>query len=248
VYALIQRLQAGAPRLVAAPAAPPRESTPAEVPWEETAPAPVPPERVPVEVYQLDQDVQFQHLVHNCAVLAELVAKIHRTSLISKEETLVLIHTVGHLDHGPAAVNELFQRCLNADPTLFLKSRLRGHPMSCPKIRARIPELTSQVGCNCTFDLGVNLYPTPLIYLQSLRPKAADDALRLDSLKFQHLLQEYLKLKKQVRESQLLLSRYEEQLLRVFEEAGVESLATPMGTLRCQKDEDGRLSFALEIR
>lgn len=70
----------------------------------------------------------------------------------------------------------LFARCLHADPALFLKSRLRGHPMSCPKIRARIPHLTSTVDCNCTFDLTTNLYPTPLLHLQALGPPAAAPA------------------------------------------------------------------------
>ncbi len=246
VYALIQKMH-HPPALTSPTAAPPPSvEAPPDLPWEETTTAEVAP-KVPAPLYQPEQDVQFQHLVHKCPVLAALLEKIDRTSLIGKEETLVLIHTVGHLEHGPEAVNELFQRCLNADPTLFLKSRLRGHPMSCPKIRARIPELTSQVACNCTFDLRGNLYPTPLIHLQSLTPQAAEDALHLDSLKFQHLLQEYLKLKKQLRETQILLTQYENQLAQIFQQAGVDSCATAMGTLRCRKDDDGKLIFVLEI-
>ena len=73
-----------------------------------------------------------------CPALKAVVDNLNRTLQVSRDETQVLIHTLGHLEHGPEAVNALFQRCLNADPSLFLKSRLRGNPMSCPKIRVRI--------------------------------------------------------------------------------------------------------------
>jgi hypothetical protein len=142
----------------------------------------------------------------------------------------------------------LFARCLHADPALFLKSRLRGHPMSCPKIRARIPHLTSTVDCNCTFDLTTNLYPTPLLHLQALGPPAAaPGGLSLESLQFKQLLQDYLKLRQQLRETQLLLHRYEASLARFFEEAGVEAVDAPLGRLRCRKTENGKASFTLEI-
>ena len=244
VYAVIQRLQAApGPEPPPAPTPPPPED--AAPPWE-TEPTAPPLPGAP-EIYHLDQDVQLQHLLHKCPVLAALVEKVNQTSLLTKDETLVLVHTLGHLEHGPAAVNELFQRCLNADPALFLKSRLRGHPMSCPKIRARIPDITAAVACNCAFDLAVNLYPTPLIHLHSLKPGAAPTGLALDSLQFQHLLQEYLKLRKQLRETQNLLSRYEDQLADFFGSAGVATVQTSLGRLRLEKNQDGVISFVLEI-
>ena len=245
VYAFIQRLQAGGPIPTPRPTPPPPAADDTSPPWE-AEPGPTPLPGAP-EVYHLDQDLQFQHLLNKCPVLHALVDKVNQTSLLSKDETLVLIHTVGHLEHGPAAVNELFQRCLNADPALFLQSRLRGHPMSCPKIRSRIPDLTAAVACNCAFDLSVNLYPTPLIHLHSLKPGAAATGQTLDSLQFQHLLQEYVKLRKQLRETQALLARYEEQLAAFFREAGVESVQTPLGCLRLDKKQDGNIVFVLEI-
>ncbi len=237
VYAAIQRL--------AAPAGPPPapEPTPAPPP-PEVAPPPAPPE----PPYDLERDPQFQYLLLKCPTLKALVDRLNQTAQVTKEETLVLMHTLGHLEHGPAAVNELFRRCINADPMLFLKSRFAGHPMSCPKIRARVPHLTSQVACNCTFNLTTNLYPTPLIHLQDLKPGAAAPlGLTLDSLQFQNLLKDYLKLRQQLRETQILLERYEARLARAFEEAGVEEMSTPLGRLRFQKEAQGQLRFVLEI-
>jgi hypothetical protein len=240
VYGLIQRFQAQ------------KQDSP---PWEEApvgpAATPEPAARLPFAppVFNLDQDPQFQFMLSKCPVLQAIGDKVHQTSMLSKDETMVLIHTLGHLDHGPEAVNELFQRCINADPALFLKSRLRGNPMSCPKIRSRIPQITSTLACNCAFNLGSNLYPTPLIHLQEMGAVASSQALGLtvDSLQFQNLLQEYLKLRKQLHETRILLERYEKRLSEFFTEIGVESVQTAMGRLCCRKKEDGGMTFTLEI-
>ncbi|MCL6622952.1 MAG: tetratricopeptide repeat protein [Syntrophobacterales bacterium] len=243
LYRVVQALL----RTQAAPS--PAGPAPAPEPDREPAPASeIYPPPAPETPYDPERDVPLQFLLSRCPALKALVDQVHRTSRLSRYETQVLIHTLGHLEHGPEAVNYLFERCLHADPALFLKSRLRGHPMSCPKIRARIPHLTSTVDCNCTFDLATNLYPTPLIHLQALGPPAAaPGGLSLESLQFKQLLQDYLKLRQQLRETQLLLARYEDSLARFFEEAGVEAVDTSLGRLRCRKTENGKASFTLEI-
>lgn len=209
--------------------------------------APLP--RIVETPYNLDTDPQFQYLMLKCAPLKSIADKANRTAMLTNEESLVLIHTVGHLDHGPEAVNELFRRCMNADPALFLKSQLKGNPMSCPKIRSRIPETTAAVPCNCAFDLAVNLYPTPLIHVRQMTDAthAVPLGLTVDSLQFQNLLQDYLKLQKQLRETTILLSRYEARLKQVFEDAGVEFMETPMGRLKLLKKEGEEVSFHLEM-
>lgn len=247
VYGIIQRLQAKRQVPAASAESPPWEETSTE----ETAPFPEPPAPVPAlpEIYDLDRDPQFQTIVAKCATLQALVEKINQTSQLSKEETMVLIHTMGHLDRGPEAVNELFHRCANADSTLFLKSRLRGNPMSCPKIQARIPHITSALACNCVFDLGVNLYPTPLIHVRGVASDFFAHPLgkTVDSLQFQNLFQEYLKLRKQLRETQILLEQYEQRLEKFFDEAGVDSVQTALGKLVRTKKEGGETTFTLEI-
>jgi len=240
VYAAIQRLQAGKERPLLPGETPGPEVPPPPPVTEVMAPSPQAP-------YDLDREPQFQQLMLKCPVLRTLVERVNHTSQLTKEETLVLIHTLGHLEQGPAAVNELFQRCLNAEPSLFLKSRLRGHPMSCPKIRARIPQITAALACNCTFDLASNLYPTPVLHVQALGAAASPLGLTVDSLQFQNLLQDYLKLRRQMKETQLLLGRYETRLAQFFVEAGVEQVQTPLGTLLCRKKEDGEVSFTLEM-
>jgi tetratricopeptide (TPR) repeat protein len=250
IYGLVQRLQAEIGTLPTPPPSLPSggpvgaEEIPAPWPEEKQAPRPGIP-----EFYDLDRDPQFQTLMLKCPVLKAIADKVNQTSMLTKDETMVLIHTLGHLEQGPRAVNEIFQRCLNADPSLFLKSRLRGNPMSCPKIRARIPGITAALACNCSFDLAVNLYPTPVIhsYGASGAGAASPLGLTVDSLQFQNLVQDYLKLKKQIRESQMLMERYETQLTAFFETAGVETVQTPLGTLSRKKKEGGQTAFMLEI-
>jgi tetratricopeptide (TPR) repeat protein len=250
IYALIQRMHAG-------PAPVEKEQSPEalhprdDVPFEYGAP-PEAPERQTFRVetpYDLDRDPEFQTLMMKCGVLRHIVDRVNQTGAISKEETLVLMHSLGHLSHGPEAVNAIFQRCVNADPTLFLKSRLKGNPVSCPKIRARIPEVTSGVPCNCVFDLDVNLYPTPLIHVRAISGSETPSPLGItvDSIQFQNLVQDYMKLKKQFRETKLLMDRYEARLNNFFDEASVDSVQTPLGELRRVQKDGQPASFTLEI-
>ncbi len=244
-YALIQRLsqaQAGSPP--PAPSAP----TPApEPPWSEAEPAPPAPAPTAVpEMYHLETDTAYQFLLQQCPVLAALALQVEQQHRLSKDEALVLIHTLGHLEHGPAVVNELLQRTVTADPALLLKSRLRGHPMSCPKIRARIPQITAAVACNCQFELSGSLYPTPLLHLRRL-PGPGPTAPTVETLQFQTLLQDYLRLKQQQREVLLLLENLESRLAAAFEAAGVDQMHTALGRLRLTRDEAGRPRFTLEL-
>jgi hypothetical protein len=250
VYGLIQRFQSqGSPMASPAPAAAVDPAMfPPELPAPDQVERPAPVTHLQ-EIYDLERDGPFQAMMLKCPVLKSIVEKVNQTSLLDKDETMVLIHTVGHLPQGPQAVNEIFQRCMNADPALFLKSRLRGNPMSCPKIRARVPRITSAAACNCAFDLAVNLYPTPLIHVHgtSADGSAHPLGLTVDSLQFQNLVQEYLKLRKQMREAQILMERYEAKLIEFFEAAGVESVQTPLGRLLFDKKDEGKTRFMLEI-
>lgn len=219
----------------------------------EAADAAVPtPTAIPVlrPEYDPDRDPQFQAIMVRCAVLRTIVERARQTGTLTKDEAQVLVHTVGHLERGPEAVNTLFARAFPAeDPSLLLKSRLRGNPISCPRIRSRIPGITSTVPCNCVFDQGADPYPTPLIHVRGV---SADDfgrplGLSPDSLRLQNLVQEYLKLRKQQREILALAAQYEKQLDRFFDEAGVDTVQTPLGAFRRRKGEDGTISYTLEI-
>jgi tetratricopeptide (TPR) repeat protein len=251
VYALIQRLvEAGRPATAPPPETAPHPADDDDLPWDAapSAPAGSAP-AVPAEEYDLERDLEVQVILSRCGTIRALLEKVNQTASLTKEETLVLIHTLGHLAKGPLAVNQLLQRCRYVEPSLFLKSPLRGNPVSCPKIRSRVPHITSTVACNCAFDPQINLYPTPLIHVYSMRrkPTAHPLGLPLSTLHFQNLLQEYLKVRRQIDEATLALKHLEGQLRQVFAEAGVTSLRTALGELQLIKREDGQEAFVLNF-
>lgn len=199
--------------------------------------------------YHLERDPEFQYLISKCHVLRAIVEKINQDKELNNEERIVLTHSVGLLQHGPEAVNLLLGRCVNVDASFFLKSRLRGNPISCPKIRSRVPSITTRVECNCKFDPKTTLYPSPLLHVQEMDRIKSDSFIgkTVDSLQFQTLLQEYLKARKQIREIEILTKAYEERLDEFFAQAGIDSVQTPMGTLKRVEREGEKASYHLEL-
>ncbi len=135
-------------------------------------PTPPPPD-VPLPWTEADfeTDRQVAHLLAECPVLAKLKQRVDEFRRLNHDEQTVLIHTLGHLPAGPQAVNYLFARCVDIAPDRYLKSPLRGNPISCPKIRKRIGHITRQVNCNCLFEFAPDRYPTPLLHLLTLPPE-----------------------------------------------------------------------------
>lgn len=146
----------------------PRRS-PAEV---ETQPPPLAiPSRPAWTAVDFDRTPAFARLLARCPVLGALRRKAEEDRRLTHDEIVVLQHTLGHLPGGVAAVNYLLERCLTVPPSAFLKSTLRGNPVSCPKIRARLPHITARVPCACEFPDNPDTYPTPLLHMSGLPPE-----------------------------------------------------------------------------
>lgn len=128
-----------------------------------------PPRPIPVEVrpaYDLARDEAVQAVLSGCPVLREIVRKAQVYHELSNDERVVITHSLGLLETGPLAVNAILSKCAGVSEALFLKSRLRGNPISCPKIRSRVPSVTARVGCACRFPDRPGLYPNPLMHLE----------------------------------------------------------------------------------
>jgi hypothetical protein len=133
-------------------------------------PPPAPPPGWTEADFQADP--RMHHLLKHCPVLDALKHTVEEHRRLSHDEQLVLIHTLGHLEGGPQAVNYLFGKCADVGPEKFLKDRLKGNPVSCPSIRKKIGHVTRRVPCNCEFDFAPDRYPTPVLHLLTL-PAAA---------------------------------------------------------------------------
>lgn len=182
LYAIIEQLKQrpeliGATEGTRANVALPLEET---VPWDtdkEPVPAPVaaptPPARLPIWTEaDFEADARVRQLMSACPVLQDLKRIVDEHRRLSHEEQLVLIHTLGHLEGGPQAVNYLFDKCVDVGPEKRMKDRLKGNPVSCPSIRRKIPHITRRVGCKCGFEFAADRYPTPVLHLLTIRDSA----------------------------------------------------------------------------
>ncbi|MCA1981062.1 MAG: DNA primase, partial [Calditerrivibrio sp.] len=190
--------------------------------------------------YMLEKDTKFQYLLYKCPVLKEIYSNALKKNELTYDEMIVIAHTIGHLETGVDAVNAIFSKCYNITTDKFLKSTLKGNPISCVKIRAKLSEITSSVVCNCKFEIPSGLYPTPLLHLNSIEVDTRlPKYIEINSLNFQNVLDGYISIKKQLYEMSKLLKEYEIKFETIFKESGVDVLDTPSGKFRRVVDEHG---------
>ncbi len=171
LYRVIEQLKAQ-PVPAPAPAPPTARSKGTDPPPVAPAAGPAPPAAPPAWTEaDFQADPRFHHLLQRCPVLVELKRKVAEHRQLSHEEQLVLIHTLGHLEGGPQAVNYLLHQCVDVGPEKLLQGQLRGNPVSCPSIRKKIGHITRRVACNCSFDFAPDRYPTPVLHLLTLKVK-----------------------------------------------------------------------------
>lgn len=207
-------------------------------PSEEPEEEPPPGGRPNLLDYHLDADLSAQRLLAGCCTLRALADRALYESRLNHDEARVLIHTLGHLDSGPQAVNALLRRAPELDASLYQKSRQRGQPMSCARIRQRLPGLTSTLPCHCEFAPGSGLYPSPLLHLESEGAPAA--------LQLRALVDDYLRCGRELREAQSRHAALVARLTTWFDMADTDEISGPNGLLRRLRDDQGQSSFRLE--
>jgi len=179
LYLAIEQLKALSPGAPAGPAPPlpAKDDQPPALQAAPPQPPPGPPPPAPPPVWteaDFEADPRIRQVLKHCPALAALKDQVDQCRRLSHEEQLVLIHSLGHLEGGPQAVNYLLAKCVDVGPEKYMKDRLKGNPISCPSIRKKIPHITRRVPCNCTFEFAADRYPTPVLHLLTL---SADQAL-----------------------------------------------------------------------
>jgi hypothetical protein len=195
--------------------------------------------------WRLEDDVDYQWLLRGCAVLRE-IARRAATGLLERAEQHVLVYTIGHLGEGARAVNAVLGGLFNVDRAMLLKSPLRGHPMSCPKVRARVPGIAAAVGCNCRFAPDAGMYPHPLLHLQSLRARGVmgNEPSRVSTLQTERMVGDLVRARAEQRRLQALVRDVENGLRGLMRSLAVDRLDTAEGALHL--DADGRLTLTVE--
>ncbi len=197
--------------------------------------------------YSIDEDMEAQWLLDRCPVLDEIRRRAMTTHHLTNDERIVVTYTMGHLSHGADAVNAILSEALNVSQASFLKRRHRGNPMSCPKIRSRVPSVVAAVRCDCRFEEGLGSYPTPLLHLHSLRQARGEgvDPARLSSMQLERMVNDLIELRAAIRRQERLARDLEARLLGVMQEQGLTEISTSMGVVSFPKERGGRLTIAI---
>ncbi len=109
----------------------------------------------------------FAKIQKQCPIIEAIVLKAKSGRILRVEEKLILYFTIGFLPDAIQLLHEIMEPCPDYRPKKIerMVSRLGKNPISCPKIRHLVPELTSYLSCKCSFHLEKGLYPTPLLHI-----------------------------------------------------------------------------------
>lgn len=107
------------------------------------------------------------NMIEKCNVLKYLVNKVEKERHLAHIDRLTLLHTLGHLgEEGRYMLHKIISKTLNYNHRITQKwyLRLKGSPVSCPKIREWQNHITPSIGCYCPFPENSKCYPTPLLH------------------------------------------------------------------------------------
>jgi hypothetical protein len=195
-------------------------------------------------------------LVEQCHVLGALKKRAEETFYLTHVERQVLLCTLGHLgSEGSEAIHAVISRCHNyrAEVTDRQIRKMPDAPISCPRIRERLPQITAAVGCSCHFNLRSGGYPTPVLHVRKPSqisaftarrgrpPGAAADTPRPSGGQApgeplveaaEQRIRKIAEMKRHIKGIESSITRLSQELATLFDEAGVDELLLPLGTLR----------------
>jgi len=114
--------------------------------------------------------VLVQKVLNSCNVLRYLAKKAETERDLKHFERLTLLHTLGHLGKvGRQAIHRIVGYCLNYNYNRTERWIKRMHifPVSCPRIREWLSDITPSVGCYCEFPVPEKGYPSPILHADS---------------------------------------------------------------------------------
>lgn len=103
-----------------------------------------------------------------CPVFADILWKARSGRSLQVHEKLMIFFTLGFIEEGKHLIHRILEPCPDYRPRRVdrMIKRIRGKPISCPKIRQLMPERTAYLRCNCTFEIPEGGYPTPFLHIR----------------------------------------------------------------------------------
>ena len=187
---------------------------------------------------------EYEVLFKGCPVLVALMEKAVVTHHLTHDERLVLKCVLGHLgDGGRRLIHGIVGHCLDYSESITQQQieRTPPSPISCPKIRQRLPEVTSTVNCACVFDLPEGGYPSPLLHIDpAFTAGRSHNADRHGSL-----VDRYVNLRRDYQRVGRELAQLEDDLQYALNSVGQDELRAGGWILR--RDKEGRLQVEVDL-
>lgn len=199
-------------------------------------------------------------VVESCGLIRYLCNKAKSTGYLSHQERLTLSYVFGHLgEAGKEFIHKIMEYTMNYQYTVTEKfiQKLPAKPISCIKLREQYKQLTAEIGCNCRFKKIKNCYPSPVLHaLKESEQEQEDITLPISRTltkenqkkvyeeinihkRTEELAGKLVELKKQRRGIEKNIKKQEEELVRIFDQAQINSLEIDMGTLIRRKSDEG---------
>jgi hypothetical protein len=207
-----------------------------------------PPKIEKVEEFDPYTSVEFNYLLSKCEVLSHVINKLMKSKELNIDEKVTLKYSLGHLNNGVEIVNSLLEHIPGIKESEFLKTKFGGNPISCPKIRKRLSEVTMYLDCDCDFG-DIPTYPNPLLHLRELQ-QIETPLLRKQeahALRFQSTLEQYLKLKQEINERRLHITEIDKYFHNYFDQQDVEEVQTAIGILKRVFHPNGQCEFIIKL-
>ncbi len=199
-------------------------------------------------------------VLEKCSLMRYLCQKAASTGYLSHFERMSILHVFGHMgDEGREFVHTVMAFTLNYqyDTTEKFILKIPEKPISCTKLREQYKLITAEYGCSCNFKRTKNCYPSPVLHaiknsgeegsgitvpisrtISKEKEEKVYEELNIHK-QTEKLAQRIIELKKQKRGLNRSIRRTEEDLQKIFDNAGIDCLEIAMGLLvRRKKGEE----------
>ena len=199
-------------------------------------------------------------VLEKCSLMRYLCQKAASTGYLSHFERMSILHVFGHMgDEGREFVHTVMAFTLNYqyDTTEKFILKIPEKPISCAKLREQYKLITAEYGFSCNFKRTKNCYPSPVLHaiknsgeegsgitvpisrtISKEKEEKVYEELNIHK-QTEKLAQRIIELKKQKRGLDRSIRRTEEDLQKIFDNAGIDCLEIAMGLLvRRKKGEE----------
>ncbi|OAG26919.1 CRISPR-associated primase-polymerase type A1 [Thermodesulfatator autotrophicus] len=188
-------------------------------------------------------DELLSRLCEKCAVIDSLVRKAQAGRILTREEKLALFLTVGLLDQDGRLLHEVLHPCPDYHFSRVERQRkgLPPNPISCYKLRAWFPTLTTTLSCYCVFENAEERYPSPLLHVSPILVPPEEETLTLKHRSVAELARHYWFYLNEKEKLERRLANLEKELVSYLEaRPGKRIRLAEKVFLYC---EDGRLKL-----